>query len=559
MISSYYTLSVLAQEWSEDLTGATLVEAYSQVRDELSLVFQSGERVWTVRISTRPPLLYAFRVEGYSKARRNVATLFDEASGGVVNAVRMADGDRMMFIDLQDGSCLQIVLFGPHANVFLVMSDGLIAQAFRSDADWEGQPAPKPQPAPPVESLSEFMARWRKDRKTVEQAVAAAVPLFNRTLANEVVFRAEIGSRIPSACTPEEMETLFDAVEGVRAELEHPNARIYWNGNRIDVFSLIELRSLAEREVEYFNFADEAVRLFVRRSLAQQRFDALYNPLERVLTEATARYTKATERMLEDLANESRADRYERNAHLLMASTGDIQAGRMEVTVPDLFTDGEPVTIPMDPVLSPIENAEEYYARARRTRQARQHAEGRLIETERMAILANSLLEKLRRVTSVSALEQFRGDLLSNEESARLIRSETREQSQLPFRRFVLPGGYEVWVGKNAKQNDRLTMQFAQKHDFWMHARGVSGSHVLLRRPSRTVRPGRDTLEQAASIAAYFSKAKGSGLVPVSMTERKYVRKPKGAPPGTVVLEREEVLLVEPRLPAEETGEKEIS
>lgn len=556
MINSYYTLSALASEWSKDLVGATLTEAYSQVRDELSLVFESGERVWTVRISTRSPFLYAFRAEGYSKARKNVATLFEEACGNVVTAVRVADRDRMLFFDLQDGSNLQILLFGPNANVFHVTPDGLIGRAFRLEAEWEGKPAPDPKPASEVVSLSEFAARWRSGSKSMEQAVAGAVPLFNRTLATEVVFRAGLGNRKPADCTPEELEKLFEAVQEVRADLAHATTRIYWNGRRVDVFSLVELRHLAEREVELFGSVDEAVRVFVRRSLAQRRFDELYNPLERTLKEAATRYRKAVENMLEELAHESRADRYERYAHLLMASAGDDTTGREEVTLPDLFAGGEPVTIPVNPALSKVENAKTYYARARRTRQARQYAEERLIETERMASLAESLLESLQKVTSVSALEQFRRDLESNEEASRLLRSETKDQARIPFRRFDLPGGYEVWVGKNAQQNDRLTMHYAQKHDYWMHARGVSGSHVLLRRPSRTVKPGRDTLEQAASIAAYFSKAKGSGLVPVSVTERKYVRKPKGALPGAVVLDREEVLLVEPRLPQDASDEK---
>ena len=104
-------------------------------------------------------------------------------------------------------------------------------------------------------------------------------------------------------------------------------------------------------------------------------------------------------------------------------------------------------------------------------------------------------------------------------------------------------------MGKNAKQNDALTFRYAQKHDLWMHARGTPGSHTVLRLPGRHSQPSPRVLERAASIAAYYSKAQGSALVPVMVTERKYVRKAKGAPPGAVVVEREEVLLVEPKLP----------
>src|SRR5690606_19335956 len=99
------------------------------------------------------------------------------------------------------------------------------------------------------------------------------------------------------------------------------------------------------------------------------------------------------------------------------------------------------------------------------------------------------------------------------------------------------------------RQNDDLTFHHAQKYDLWMHARGVPGSHAVLRLPNRDAQPQPLVLQRAAAIAAYHSKARGSSLVPVIVVPRKYVRKPRGAAPGAVAVEREEVLMVEPGLP----------
>ncbi|HNL27765.1 MAG TPA: NFACT RNA binding domain-containing protein, partial [bacterium] len=104
---------------------------------------------------------------------------------------------------------------------------------------------------------------------------------------------------------------------------------------------------------------------------------------------------------------------------------------------------------------------------------------------------------------------------------------------------------------QNDIKNDALTFRFAKKDDLWFHARGVAGSHVVLKRDGRSDNPGQRAIEAAAQIAAFFSKAKTSSLVPVAYTERKYLRKPKGAKPGMVVLEREEVLMVPPVEPRE--------
>jgi predicted ribosome quality control (RQC) complex YloA/Tae2 family protein len=106
-----------------------------------------------------------------------------------------------------------------------------------------------------------------------------------------------------------------------------------------------------------------------------------------------------------------------------------------------------------------------------------------------------------------------------------------------------------VWVGKSSENNDLLTMKYAKPNDLWFHARGSSGSHVILRMGTGKGEPSKQAIHEAAGIAAYYSKMKGAKHVPVAVTERKYVRKPRGAEPGSVTIEREKLLFVEPRLP----------
>ena len=118
-----------------------------------------------------------------------------------------------------------------------------------------------------------------------------------------------------------------------------------------------------------------------------------------------------------------------------------------------------------------------------------------------------------------------------------------------PFRRFDLGEGFEVWVGKNARQNHDLTFHASQPYDLWLHARGVPGAHTVLHRPNRDAEPGKRRRYVAAAIAAHYSKSKGSDVAPVMMTERKYVTSPTGADPGVVRVDREDVLMVEPGLP----------
>ncbi|MEK6571387.1 MAG: NFACT RNA binding domain-containing protein, partial [Bacteroidota bacterium] len=114
---------------------------------------------------------------------------------------------------------------------------------------------------------------------------------------------------------------------------------------------------------------------------------------------------------------------------------------------------------------------------------------------------------------------------------------------------FTVTGGFEVWAGKSSENNDLLTMKYAKPNDLWFHARGGSGSHVVLKVGTGSGNPSKEAIEKAASIAAYYSKMKNATMVPVAYCERKYVRKSKGAPAGTVSLQHEKVLFVEPGLP----------
>ena len=118
------------------------------------------------------------------------------------------------------------------------------------------------------------------------------------------------------------------------------------------------------------------------------------------------------------------------------------------------------------------------------------------------------------------------------------------------FRVFDLGEGYILYVGKSAANNDELTVKFAKPNDLWFHARGSSGSHAVLRL-NKEEKPPKFILQKAASIAAYYSGSKNAKYTPVCYTYKKYVHKPKGSNPGSVTISREEVIMVEPKLPDE--------
>jgi predicted ribosome quality control (RQC) complex YloA/Tae2 family protein len=247
---------------------------------------------------------------------------------------------------------------------------------------------------------------------------------------------------------------------------------------------------------------------------------------------------KRIERLREELAGVGQADRLRAQADLLLAHLDWAEPGDASVVLPDF--DGGEVEVALDPKLKPHENAERLYDEARR----RARAEARLPE-----LLAAAETERERWSGAVEALE--RGETPAWVEGAlrRVAAKESRAAVQpgerLPYRLYRTSGGLEVRVGRSSKDNDRLTFRHAAHGDVWLHARSVPGSHVVLRWAEEGAPPARD-LEEAAVLAAFYSKARTSGTVAVDWTRRKYVRKPRNAPPGRVSLIQARTVFVAP-------------
>ena len=543
MLTNYHTLKNLIVQIKPKLVHSQIVEAFTQEKDTLHIII-AGEETLALELNATGQG-YIFLRSKFERARKNSLDIFPEIFGDEIRDVLIYKADRIIEILLSSGLKLIFQFFTGKVNFFLLNQKGEIIASFKNPKDNIGKIFESEKKDSNYDlMLSDFNAFknvWESNE--IENPVlrlVKSVDTIDMLTAREILHRAgEL-----------EAERIWKALVEVGAELKNPKARIYYEGSFPRYFSILELTHINLRKVE-FDGINEAIRRFVIETRVGKSYRDEKKAIETKLNELVEKRRRTIEKVVEEIENNQRAQQYEIFGSILMANLNLIEKGLEEVELVNVFSEkGEKIKVKLDPSLSPVENAQMYFEKAKKTRASLKIAQERLERLKFEIKQLENLLDELASCENFDALKKFKEKNLEELKKFGIVKDKIVEKIGGKFRRFIVDGGFEVWVGKDAKSNELLTFKFSDKEDLWFHARGTSGAHVVLKTGRR--QPSKKAIEQAGSIAAYFSQARTSRLVPVVVTKRKYVRKPKGAPEGTVTVEREEVIMVEPKLPSEE-------
>lgn len=545
MQSAYHTLRAVALDLSQRLPGHLIDQVYSQDRDEVVFAFTGLAEQLVV--SCRSDLCCSYLHGSLARAKKNSANVLPASIGQMITEVTIHPADRVVTLHLSGGGVISIELFGARSNVLLASDHATIVDAFKRSRELAGHTL---TPSSAIASLSpEGLATAIRSlaQGTLGAAIKKLSPQLPPVVIRELLHRADLPPEMAVALLPaDRTPALITAISSVVDDLAHPQPRIYSQRNGTPLhFSIIPLAVPGEYREDRFDDIHKALQSFVswkrsaeniageRRTL-ELRFQSTHDHARRVVTAIDT-----------DLAGGDRAEQYQQYGSLILQHLSSIVPGSVQVTLPG--TDGE-VVVPLVPTRTPSQNAQRYFEKAKTSKRARHLAERRravyIGRIDRSALLLSELERITTRQELKTFMERHHDDLHSPKED-----SPSDDQDRPLFRVFVVEGGFEVWAGRSSANNDVLTLRHAKPQDFWFHARGASGSHVILRVATGRGEPGKRAIRQAASIAAYYSKMRTASMVPVAVTRRKYVHKPKGAPAGSVVLQREDVIMVEPQLP----------
>ena len=486
MIRHPFTLDHLAAALAARVSGATLIEAYTQEKFTVTLRFARDNETFAVLASVEPTYGTITLLNDAHRARRNTIDVFPALHGQRVATVTRHPSDRIVSFWFESAQ-LHVLLYGGATGNILMTRDGAVVDALREKQSLVNKPFTIPEFTPRLGPHYEALAATGID---VEAACANTTEYYVLERDGQPLF----------SLMPLPGWTLTQSTPNIFAALR----------------SIISIR----RKTSIVSLA----RTATLKRLERER----------------SKLARGIEGMQSDAAQTDRASLYRMYGDLLLSLPNPTATAEHSITLTDW--NGVEHTIALDHLKSYAKNADAYYTRARKSEKAADDRRRRLPQYVESLKRVDVQLERIKAATTLEDAEA-----LLDKPMDKKTEPATPQQK---YRTFELDDAYTLYVGRNAANNDELTMRFAKQNDWWFHARGVSGSHAVLRGGEGAEKPPKKILERAAAIAAYYSQARNASFVPVIYTQRKNVRKPKGANVGAVTLEREEMLMVKPESPA---------
>lgn len=352
---------------------------------------------------------------------------------------------------------------------------------------------------------------------------------------------AEQEPRTPHTVVLRLHEVFLQAMDDVSQQRYKPTLLVDQRGKTY--FSALEITHI-NGETQSFDTMSECMEHFygdkAERDMIKQRVGDLF----RFLQQEHAKNTKKLDKLEETLQDAQDADRFRIMGELLFASLHMISRGDNEITLINYYDEnGESITIPLDPLLAPSDNAQRYFKKYNKAKNSIAVVQEQMTAAREENRYFETLMQQLEDAT-VQDAQEMREELVGQGYLRDRGRKDKRKKkdSRPTVYCYTSSENIPIYVGKNNLQNEYVTNRLGKPNDTWLHTKDIPGSHVVI----RSEQFGDATLEEAAQLAAYFSQAKHSSQVPVDYTLIRHVRKPNGAKPGFVIYERQKTLFITP-------------
>lgn len=571
-------ISHIVHELKTNILDGRINKINQPEKDELVLTIKSNRQQYKLLLSANPslPLVYFTNENSVNpmvapnfcmllRKHLNSAKIVDIVQP---NFERIIDIKIEHFDELGD-LCykhLIIELMGKHSNIIFTDDNNIIIDSIKHISALVSSvrevlpnrpyfiPKQENKVCPLSIDLSCFTSLAQKSNTPTYKFLYTTFIGISPLIANEICFRASIDSETyVNTLNPDIIRHLyntFNRILEVITSHKYTPCIIYQDNEPLE-YSSIDLTCYTKGKLQHYPTICELLNTFYSEKAIINRIKQKSVDLRKIVTTNLERARKKYSLQHKQLEDTNKKDKYKIYGELLTTYGYSIETGSKKAILNSYYT-GEDISIPLDPTISPIDNAKKYFNKYNKLKRTFTALSEQIVETENDINYLESVSNSLDIALYESDLIDIKNELINagyikNRQKNTNKKSKAPKNDNKPLH-YLSSDGFHIYVGKNNIQNDELTFKFASNNDWWFHAKGIAGSHVIVKSNGEEL-PDR-TFEEAGQLAAYYSKGRDQQKVEIDYIQKKHIKKPNNAKPGFVIYHTNYSLIASPNIVA---------
>lgn len=552
------TVAALVQELRDNLTGGRIAKIAQPEPDELLLTIKTpaGQRKLYISASASLPLIYLTDENKLSPMTApNFCMLLRKHIGnGRITSISQPKLERIISLHIEHLNelgdlCekkLIIEIMGKHSNIIFCDDKDMILDSIKHVSAQMSSvrevlpgrtyfiPDTMEKSDPLSVNEKKFLDTLKEKPVPLGKAIYTSFTGISPVIAEDICFLAGLDSQLPASELDEDtflhlFRQFSYYMDDIRGCHFHPC--IYYDGTSPKDFGAVALSHFSNYTKQEFTSISEVLNTYYATKNTLTRIRQKSADLRHVVQTALERSRKKYDLQKKQLRDTENREKYKVYGELIHTYGYNLAPNSRELTALNYYTNEE-ITIPLDPTLTPAENAQKYFNKYNKQKRTFEALTELIQETADDIHYLESISNSLDIALTEADLIQIKEELM---QTGYVRRKYTKKKEKITSRpmHYISSDGYHMYVGKNNLQNEELTFSFANGNDWWFHAKGAPGSHVIVKTGGDEL-PDR-TFEEAGRLAAYYSKNRGSDKVEIDYVEKKHVKKPNGSKPGFVV------------------------
>ncbi len=535
MYKNYFFLNRLIVEINSILNNSILLSAFSQEKDKLVLEIKNDGGIIFLEISVNPGFPYINFKDSYHRAKKNTVDFFEEFLPLKLLYLEIAAEDRILKIKSESNS-IYFAIRGKYTNVHFHSNNNNFSSFKAPPNDFDRYEFIKE-----MESVI-FINKLN----TLQFQLTDIYDTWKELKTKYPIVGNDIISEVKSRIYRENKEEIAEQLSKVVNEIFYEKPTLFVDWKSLQVYlGISSFNIFPYSEKIFFEDLINALNSFISKKLYFEHFSGKKKKIQKYLDKELSHLSSKLNKLKGILEKGSKENEYQRLGNLLLINISLIHKGMNSIDLEDIYNENKRISIKLNETLSPKKNIDSYFDKAKNDHIKYEKSQELFNVTSKKYLHLKIIEKRFEEALEPEDYITIMKELNIKEESNKHYDYEIQNK----FKHYLIENKYNVYVGRDSKNNDLLTTKFAKQNDYWFHARGVPGSHLVLRVDNTKEDIPKNILKKAASLAAFHSKAKTAGTVPVSFTLKKYVVKKKGMEAGKVALLREETLLVKPGIP----------